>query len=129
MKSEAKKAGGHYVLEVVKAMIIAIIVSLVLILLAAFIIKIFNIATGAIPIINQVIKGISILVGCLIALRLPHNGWVRGIVVGLLYIAISFVIFSLLDGHFDWGLHILNDVALGSVTGMLSGIIAANLKK
>lgn len=128
MKSDAKKSSG-YIIEVIKALIIGIILSLVLILVAAFIIKICNIPTGAIPIINQVIKGLSILVGCLLALKLPHNGWVRGIVVGLLYIVVSFIIFSLLDGKFEWGLNILNDIALGSITGMLSGIIAANIHK
>ena len=121
MENEVKK--GTAIFETVKALIIAVILSLVSVLLAALVIKLFNLGNGAIPIINQVIKGVSILLGCLIAIKSKHNSWLKGIVIGILYIALSFVIFSLLDG-----LGILNDVALGSITGMVSGILAG-LKK
>ena len=127
MEKEATKKGAA-VLEVVKALIIAVILSLLLVLLAALAVKLFNIKTEVIPIINQVIKGVSILVGCLIAIKGKTNNWIKGIVIGILYIALSFVIFSLLDGEFKFGLSILNDVALGSVTGLISGILAG-LKK
>ncbi|MCI8487716.1 TIGR04086 family membrane protein [Pumilibacter intestinalis] len=126
MENEVKK--GTAIFETVKALIIAVILSLVSVLLAALVIKLFNLGNGAIPIINQVIKGVSILLGCLIAIKSKHNSWLKGIVIGILYIALSFVIFSLLDGEFSFGLGILNDVALGSITGMVSGILAG-LKK
>lgn len=128
MKSEAKKSGS-YVLEMIKALVIAIIISLIGVLLAALIIKLCNLPDKVIPIINQVIKGLSILIACLISFKLPHNGWVRGIVMGIFYIALSFVVFSLLDGKFNFGLSLLNDVALGAVTGLISGIIAVNIRK
>ena len=126
MENEVKK--GTAIFETVKALIIAVILSLVSVLLAALVIKLFNLGNGAIPLINQVIKGVSILLGCLIAIKSKHNSWLKGIVIGILYIALSFVIFSLLDGEFSFGLGILNDVALGSITGMVSGILAG-LKK
>ena len=126
MENEVKK--GTAIFETVKALIIAVILSLVSVLLAALVIKLFNLGNGAIPIINQVINGVSILLGCLIAIKSKHNSWLKGIVIGILYIALSFVIFSLLDGEFSFGLGILNDVALGSITGMVSGILAG-LKK
>ena len=126
MENEVKK--GTAIFETVKALIIAVILSLVSVLLAALVIKLFNLGNGAIPIINQVIKGVSILLGCLSAIKSKHNSWLKGIVIGILYIALSFVIFSLLDGEFSFGLGILNDVALGSITGLVSGILAG-LKK
>ena len=122
MENVAKK--GSSVLEVVKALIIAVILSLVLVLVAAFIIKLCNIKDGVIPVINQVIKGVSILLGCLVAIKNKQNSWLKGIVIGILYIALAYVIFSLLDGGFSVGLGILNDIALGSITGMVSGILA-----
>lgn len=126
---KAAKQNKSAVLEVVKTVIVAVIISLVAILLMAFLIKLFNISTAAIPIINQVIKGVSILAACLICIRTPSNGWIKGIVSGLLYIALAFVIFSLLNGQFKFGLNILNDVAIGSVSGMISGIIAVSIRK
>lgn len=117
------------VFEIIKSVIVAVIISLALILLAALLIKVCNIPTSAIPIINQAIKALSVLVACMVCLKTPQNGWLKGIAVGLAYIIIASVIFSLLDGAFDWSLKILNDVAIGSVTGALSGIIAANVRK
>ena len=122
MEHELKKSSAIF--EILKALIIAVILSLVLVLIAALVIKLFNLSDGIIPIINQVIKGVSILLGCLIAIKSKTNSWLRGIIIGILYIALAYVIFSLLDGKFAFGLSILNDVALGSITGMVSGILA-----
>ena len=120
----------HYTLEIVKAIVIAIILSLIGILILAFLIPALNIEQRIIPIINQVIKGVVILVACLISLRLPKNGWLRGILVGLVYVFMAFMLFSLLAGaRFDFGLTLLNDVALGAVTGLVSGIIASLIRK
>lgn len=126
---KAVRQSKNAVTEVIKTVIVAVIISLVAVLLMAFLIKLFNINTTAIPIINQVIKGISILVACLICIRIPQNGWLKGIIVGLLYITLAYVIFSLLDGSFKFGLNILNDVAIGAVSGMISGIIAVSIRK
>ena len=126
---KAEKQNKSAVLEVIKTVIVAVIISLVAILLTAFLIKLFNISTTAIPIINQVIKGVSVLVACLICIRTPSNGWIKGIVSGLLYIILAFVIFSLLSGKFEFGLNILNDVVIGAVSGMISGIIAVSIRK
>jgi len=120
----------HYILEIVKAVITAIVISLASILILAFIVRAASIDTGILPIINQVIKGVAILIACLVCLRLPKNAWVRGIVVGLIYVILAFVIFSLLNGaQFNFGLNVLNDVAVGAVSGLLSGIISGLIRK
>lgn len=128
MENEVKSKKSP-VFEVLKAVIIAVIISLVGVLLAALVIKLFNIGSGAIPIINQVIKGVSVLVACLICLKQPQNGWLKGIVVGFFYTVASYVIFSLLNGSFAFDLSILNDLAIGCLSGFISGIIAANIRK
>ena len=125
--SEQKK--GNYFLETIIAVFVALIISLILVVVAAFAIKLFNIPDNAIMIINQVIKGLSILIAGLICLKLPNNGWLRGFIVGLVYILLAFVVFSLLSGEFTFGLSLLNDAVLGGVSGLISGIIAVNIRK
>ena len=129
MENEVSVKKKSPILEVIKAVIIALIISLVGVLLAALVIKLFNVPSVAIPVINQVLKGISVLVACLISFKMPKNGWVKGIAVGFFYTALAFVIFSLLDGAFKFDLTILNDLAIGCVSGFLSGIITANIRK
>lgn len=126
-KTEAKQRNGIF--EVLKAVILALIFSLVLILLASLIVKFANIETNYLPIINQVIKGVSILCSCLLCLKTPSGGWVKGIIIGLLYIALAYVLFSLLNGKFVFDLSLVNDLAIGSVSGLISGIISVNIRK
>ena len=125
----ANPVAKHYFLEILKATIVAVIISLAAILALAFLIKAVNIPTEVIPMINQGIKGFSILVACLLCLKLPRNGWIRGIIVGLIYIMLAYVIFSLLNSaNFSFGLSLLNDIALGTVSGLLSGITAGLIR-
>ena len=119
----------NYVFEIVRALIAALVVTLALILLAAFCIKTFNVPTGTIPIKNSVIKGVSVLFSTLVFLRLPDSGYIRGFVVGILYIALSFVTFSLFNGEFKFGISLLNDFAFGAIAGIIGGIIAVNIRK
>ncbi len=124
-----KQKNGSYVLETIIAVFVALIFSLILVVIAAFAIKLFNIDDSAIRIINQVIKGLSILLAGIICLKLPHNGWLRGFIVGVLYILVAYVVFSLLAGEFIFDLTLLNDTVLGGVSGLLSGIIAVNIRR
>ena len=123
------KKKGNYLVETLIAVFAAVVISLLLVIVAAFIIKLCNIGDGAIMVINQIIKGISILLACLVCLRLPSNGWIRGFIVGTVYIALAFVIFSLLSGEFVFDLSLLNDCVLGGVSGLISGIIAVNIRR
>ncbi len=128
-KKNAVERDRGYVFEIVKANIIALIVALIAILVSALIVKIFTVSDGAIPIINQVIKSVSIFIGCLISLKKPNSGWLRGLICGFIFMWLSFVVFSALDNNFVFGLSLLNDSVLGAVAGMISGIIAVNIRK
>ncbi len=118
-----------YVFEIVKANIIALIVALVAILLSALVVKLFSVSDKAIPIINQVIKSVSVFIGCLVSLKKPNNGWLRGLICGFIFVCLSFLVFSALEAKFVFGLSLLNDFVLGGISGMISGIIAVNIRK
>jgi putative membrane protein (TIGR04086 family) len=64
-----------------------------------------------------------------LSFRLPSKGFIRGIIHGVIYVLITYVVFSALSGGFSLGLSLLNDVTLGSITGLLSGIFAVNVRK
>lgn len=119
----------NYVFEIIKAVIIAVIISLIGILIAALAIKYFSISTDYITIINSVIKIVSIFLACVISLRLPKDGWVRGIIVGIIFIIVAFFLYSALSGIFEIGISLLYDVAIGSVTGLISGIFVSVMRK
>ena len=117
----------NYVFEIIRALIAALIITLAAVLVAAL--KFFNVPTSAITIINAAIKGVSVFVSALIFLRLPNSGYLRGIILGVLYIVLSYVVFSLFNGEFKFGINILNDFAFGAVAGLIGGIVAVNIRK
>ena len=113
-----------------KGSLISVCVSLVAILLFAFIIKLTGMSKGLIKVINQIIKVVSIFLGTFFILRKTgQKGLVTGIIIGLLYTIIAFVVFSILNGKFAFDITLLIDIIFGAVMGAICGAICVNLKK
>ncbi len=117
-------------LSLLKGTFWAISTSLVCVLIFAFVIKFTTISETFISPINQGIKVLSILVGAFVmSKKLKSNGWFWGLILGITYTILAFLVFSILDGEFHFTLSLLNDIAFGSVLGLISGIIAFSIKK
>ena len=109
---------------------VAVCISLVLVLLFAFLLKFTNIPESTIKPVNQVIKGLSILMGVFVGLkRKKELGLVSGLLIGLIYTIAAFLVFSCLGGVFAFDLTLLTDLLFGAVMGAICGIICVNLKK
>ena len=129
-KSSIKIPKNAFVFSVAKGALVAVCVSLVLVLLFAFLLKFTNIPESTIKPVNQVIKGISILIGVFVGLRKSKElGLVSGLLIGFIYTIVAFVIFSILGGVFAFDLTFLTDILFGAVMGAICGIIYVNLKK
>ncbi len=119
-----------FLLAIIKGSLIALCISLVGILIFAFILKFASISDKAIRPINQIIKGVSVLVGVFVAMRkVDKMGLVGGLLIGLVYTILAFVVFSILDGNFEFNLTLLNDFLFGGIMGAICGIIAVNVKR
>ncbi|MCL2751801.1 MAG: TIGR04086 family membrane protein [Firmicutes bacterium] len=118
---------GKAALEIVKALTIAIVSSLLLVLVFALLIKAANIPDRAIAPVNQAIKAISLLIGALFSFKIKEGGWKKGLLLGVIYIVAAFLIFSLLDGKFKFDITLLFDFLIGAVMGVICGVIAVNI--
>lgn len=117
-------------LTILKGSLIALSISLVGILIFAFFIKYIAISTDAIKPINQVIKGISLLAGTFIALKKVNQmGLINGLLIGLAYTILAFVVFSILDRDFTFNKTLINDFLFGGIIGAICGIISVNFRK
>ena len=115
---------------IAKGTLIALCVSLVLVLVFAFILKFTNISDSVINPINQVIKGVSIFSGVFLGLKkCKELGLVSGLLIGFIYTIIAFFIFSLLSGSFIFDITLLTDSVFGAIIGAICGIISVNIKK
>lgn len=128
---DLKKVSNNSMLgSVVKGTLIALCVSLVLVLIFAFLLKFTNIPDSAIKPINQVIKGASVFIGVFVGMKkIKELGLVSGLLIGVIYTILAFLVFSILGGSFGFDLTLLTDIVFGAVIGAICGIICVNLKK
>ena len=116
--------------SVLKGAFFALAISLIGVLLFAFIIKLTSIDDTLIAPINQVIKGISILMGCFYGTKQARsNGLLKGVLIGLVYTILSFFIFSLLNGQLSFQKSFINDILFGAVIGAICGVISINMRR
>lgn len=117
-------------LTVLKGSLVALSISLVSILIFAFFIKYVAVPTNAIKPINQVIKGLSLLIGTFVALKkVDKMGLINGLLIGLAYTVLAFVVFSILDGHFEFTKSLVNDLLFGGLIGGICGVISVNFRR
>jgi len=113
--------------EVVKALAVSIACTLIFILIFALIISWANIPDAAIMPVNQVIKGVSLLIGSLFSFKTKKGGWKKGLLLGILYVVAAYLIFSLMSEFvLDWKLAV--DAVFGTAAGVICGIIAVNVR-
>ena len=130
MKTRSDAPKNKTFVHIFKGAFIGLGVSLILVLIFAFILKFTNISDSVISPVNQVIKAASIFLGVFLGLRKQKEmGLVSGLCIGLLFTIIAFLTFSVLDGHFAFDRTLLNDTIFGSIMGAICGIICVNIKK
>lgn len=116
--------------DVIKGALVSVSITLVLILLFAVIVRFLNISDSWIFPINQVIKVISIIFGVIVLLKNNREkGFLKGLLLGIIYFLLSFFVFSILQGNFSFALKNLYDLLLTTLMGGLVGIIYVNIKK
>lgn len=117
------------VVDVAKGTLFALIITMVLVLLFALIVNLAGVGDKTVAIVNQVIKAVSILAGAFLGVKQFSKGALKGAAIGFFYTLFSFLIFSWIDGAFKFSMMTVVDVLLGTVLGVISGIIVVNVRK
>ena len=65
----------------------------ILVLVFSLIVKLTNMSATAVPIVNQVIKILSVFLGVFFSLKNKEKCWLKGILSALLFAVLSFVVF------------------------------------
>lgn len=117
---------AQIVLDFLKGIIVALLVSLALIIGFAFSLKWFEINDNYIPAITLLIKGISVFIGAMIAVSGDSKGLLKGLAFGAIYIFLAFLIFSVLSGEFGLSAHFVLDLLSASLLSGIVGIVKVN---
>ena len=113
---------------ILKSTLIAVLISVGLILVFAVTLKFVDFSDGIIKIINQVIKIFSIFFGCFSLLKKDKTkALVKGTCLGAMYSCIAFVVFSILNSSFTFGLANIFDLLFSTIFGAVCGVFCANI--
>lgn len=115
--------------DILLSTIIALVVSIILILLFALVIRLFDISENAIRPVNIVIKTLSIFIGIFSGVRNCNAVALKGMLIGLTYYLISFLLFSALSGNFSAENIKIADVVFAIITGLIGSIVKVAVKK
>ncbi|MCM1289287.1 MAG: hypothetical protein NC132_01355 [Corallococcus sp.] len=118
MEASVKKS---ILLQSLKAGLFSLVFSCIGVLVLALLAKLFNISDGALPIINQILKVIAVVIGMLLCVK-NEKFIVKALIGALIYWVLSFVLFSLLGGAFHWG-QIFLDLGLALVASVVIALI------
>lgn len=114
--------------DVVKSTLIAIVASLIFVLVFAIVIKFFAIDAKIINPINVALKSISLIIGVLFGIKNAKYGALKGFVVAMFYVLVTYILFSIINMQWKFDLKNLIDSGILLVEGIVAGVIAVNLK-
>ena len=116
-------------LAYVKATLVSIVLTLLLILVFAFVLKFTSLSDKFVTPVNLVIKAVSLIIGTLVLTKSGSNGLVKGLILGIIFSVVSYLIFSLMLMKFSFSIGQLIDVGFCALVGAVAGAISVNLKK
>lgn len=123
-----KGKDNNFFSSILKGVATSVIITLVGILSFAFIIKIAYLNSTVIKAVNQFIKILSIFLGCFVFVR-ENKGILKGGLVGGFTAIIVHLIFALMGGDISFGGLFIIDLLFQIIIGIISGVIAVNLRK
>ena len=116
-------------LRIVKGSVLAMIVSIIFLFIFALLLTYTSLSENTIFPVVLTITGVSILVGSsMSSMKIKKNGLINGGAVGLIYILILYLASSLCFTGFQITGNSLIMLLVGTLTGILGGIIGVNFK-
>ncbi len=116
------------VIQITKAVLAAVIFSLVCVLVFSLLLELFSISVTAVKPVNQALKIVAIALGGILFIR-GGRGLVKGVIYGLIAIVATYLLFSIISSSFSVTWLFALEMALGAVAGGISGIIGVNIKR
>lgn len=112
--------------DIIRGVLLSLLFSLLLVLVFALIIRWADLDEKTIIPVNYAIKFLSLFLGVMIGFKNRKNGIVKGAIVGLIFILLTFLIFSAMNGFKDVKFNWL-DLAFLPLGGAIIGVIRVNL--
>ncbi len=117
------------VLKILKGLGTAVLVTLLGMAILAALVIFTPVSDGWLTALNQVLKVAAIFAGVLLGVgRGGERGFATGALIGLVYMVLGYLIYSIIDGMLAPAGQMALEFLMGALIGAIAGIIVANLK-
>ena len=123
-----EKEFGNGLFQIIKGVGLALLSALLGAFIFAGVLRLSSLPDKIIYPINQSIKVLAVAIGTFFCVR-EEKGLLKGLGIGLLFSALSYLTFSAIGGDFSLSWLIVAELALSAFVGIVCGILAVNLKK
>lgn len=128
LKLKKIKIDKNFIKDFLKSSLFSLIITLISVLILGIVIKFVEIPNNILMPINQVIKVVSLLLGCIFGIKTKEQGALKGGLTGVTYTLLSIFIFLILGTSLKDSFNYI-DIIFGIVIGIITGIIAVNTGK
>lgn len=113
---------------VLKGSVVAVIITLISIIISAFIWQYADLHDSVMKPVMQGIRILSIAIGGAFSARLSMTkGWLKGAAAGLLYVFFASIISIMSGASVSFNMILLSDIITAAVVGAIGGAIGINL--
>lgn len=115
---------------ILRSIAISYVISMILMMIYAFLLAHTSISESTIPISTFVISLISVFIGSSLSMiKIRENGLMNGGIVGLIYILLLYILSSIFSTGFGLNGYAIAMIAFHVLIGMIGGIIGVNMIK
>ena len=119
-----KLLNNNKILQIIKCCLLGIIVTLLGIIVFAFVLKFVDLSAKAISYINDLIKILAIFITINCIKKTNGNKLLyKAMLAGIIYALLTFIIFSILNGGFVFNLSILYDLLFAIIVSIVVSVI------
>ncbi len=116
------------VFAVIKGILTALVISVLFSIFFAVVLRVAPVPDKAVYPVNQTVKVLAAFFGALFFVR-GEKGWRKGLLVGVLFFALSYVTFSTVGGTFALSPLVLAELVFTALGGVIGGILGVNLRR
>lgn len=124
-KGKSKAIENKYV-GVIKGVITSLVMCVLAILVYAVVLKTFNMSDKSIPYFNQVVKILGIIITSYYSVKNSDKVYL-GLIGGIVFIVITYLLFSLVNGSLGSIAILGSDAVMGAVIGVVFAIITTKI--
>jgi putative membrane protein (TIGR04086 family) len=119
---------GNTWIEVVKGVALALGLSFLGVIIVASILPATGMEDRVLYPLMQAVKIVAVFVGVVATVR-ADEGLLKGVVIGVLFTALSYLTFSAVGGDFSLSWLIFLELAVAFLVGAIGGSLAVNVRK